>query len=244
MKKGNVKKSFVLVLLVLVMGLVLAGTVLAQGPSLSSESPQLWWWGEPAGTGKLVRTHSGVTGEVDTSIDIDTADLSGKAMTLWIVVFNNPDACTTGPGVPKCTDQDIFSAPGVLNEAVQADLIYGGGHVTDGGAEGFAGHVKKNGEEGLYGTGLGELTCRVRTELLGAEECDPNDIKTPGLQKPESAEVHLVLHNHGMAMKGQNLKAQTKTFLGGCPGLPAPFPAGGAGELQDCQSFQVSVHQQ
>jgi hypothetical protein len=114
--------------------------------------------------------------------------------------------------------------------------------VTDGGDEGFAGHVKKNGSEGLYGTGLGELICRIKTDVLEDEECDPTDINTPGLQNPEEAEIHLVLHDHGLAMTGQDLKAQTTSFLGGCPGLPAPFP-GGWDNLQDCQSIQFSVHQ-
>jgi uncharacterized surface protein with fasciclin (FAS1) repeats len=203
-----------------------------------SENPALWWWGEPAGTGKVVRTQSGVTGELDTSV----ADLWGKAMTLWIVVFNNPDACTTGPGVPKCTDKDAFTAPGVINEAVQPDFLYADGHVTDGGNEDFVGYVQRNGEEGLYGTGLGELICRINTDVLGAETCDPADINTPGLQNPESAEIHLVLHDHGMAMTGQDLEAQTTSFLGGCPGLPTPFPEN-ADDLQDCQSIQFSVHQ-
>lgn len=232
------KKGFVFVLAVLVMGLVLVGTVLADGPAQVTENPAFWWWGEQAGTGKVVRNASGVTGELNTTVE----DLSGNAMTLWMVVFNNPEACTTGPGVPKCTDQDAFSAPGVINEDVQPDFIYLGGHVTDGGEEGFAGRVKKNGEEGLYGTGLGELVCRIRTDALGEAECDPADINTPGLQNPESAEIHLVVHDHDMAMKGQDLKAQTKSFLGGCPGLPNPFPTG-ADNLLGCQSIQFSVHQ-
>ena len=210
----------------------------SEGPDPVSENPALWWWGEPAGTGKVVRTPSDVTVELDTSV----ADLSGKAMTLWIVVFNNPDACTTGPGVPKCTDQDAFSAPGVINEDVKPDFLYASGHVTDGGNEGFVGQVEKNGEEGLYGTGLGELVCRIKTDVLGDAACDPDDINTPGLQNPESAEIHLVVHDHGMAMTGQDLDAQVKSFLGGCPGLPTPFP-GGWDELADCQSIQFSVHQ-
>lgn len=211
----------------------------ARGPAQVSETDTLWWWGETAGTGTVTRTRSGVTGNLNTSV----STLSDKAMTLWIVVFNNPDACTAGPGVPKCTDQDLFTAPGVLNEAGQPDFLYAAGHVTDCGTESFEGDVKKNGPEGLYGTGLGELVCRIKTDVLEEKDCDPASINTPGLQNPETAEIHLVLHDHGPAMKGQILEDQTTTFLGGCPGLPTPFPTGGEGDLLDCQSVQFSVHQ-
>ena len=238
-------KRYMILGLALIIGLaviafgIVSSTTAKGGPALESVEDAYWWWGETAGTGKVVRTSSGVTGELNTSV----ADLSGKAMTLWIVVFNHPENCTTGPGVPACTDQDVFTAPGVLNDAVAPDFLYAAGHVTDGGDEGLAGHIKKNGPEGLYGTGLGELVCRIRTDVLGEGNCDPSSINTPGLQNPETAEIHLVMHDHGPALKGQELKSQTTSFLGGCPGLPAPFP-GGWDELLDCQSFQFSVHQQ
>jgi hypothetical protein len=210
-----------------------------------SRNPSLWWWGDEAGKGKVYRYDyrfgSGVFARLNTSVAIpeEGVNLSGKAMTMWIVVFNNPNACTTGPGVPKCTDQDVFFPDGSLNTDVQADFLYGGGRIARRGKVRIFGHVRENGPEGLNGTGLGELVCRIQGDACA----DPDDINTPGLQNPEGAEIHLVLHDHGKAMTGADLWAQLTTFLGGCPGLPNPFPTTGPGDLMDCQSIQFSVHQ-
>jgi hypothetical protein len=77
---------------------------------------------------QLVRTENGI------SYSLRTERLQpGHAYTLWVVVINNPDACTASP----CTPVNILQNP-----ATNSQVIYGGGHVVGGeGHGGFAGHL-------------------------------------------------------------------------------------------------------
>lgn len=201
-----------------------------------SDGPAVWWWGEAAGQATLVRHPSRMS--VRWTSDVEA--LADKAMTLWLVVFNHPEHCTTGPGVPACTDGDIFDDDGTLNADVGTDFLYVDGVRTVGGEIDLRGTIHRNGESGITGTGLGELICAI--QHTGGEDCDAADITTPGLTDPRTAEVHLVLHNHGQALEGEALANQTSTFLGGCAGLPAPFPTS-RDDFQECQSIQISIHQ-
>ena len=78
---------------------------------------------------QLVRTENGI------SYSIRTEGLrAGHAYTLWVVVINNPAACTVSPCSPPV---DIIGNP-----ATNSQVIYGGGHVVGGdGQAGFGGHV-------------------------------------------------------------------------------------------------------
>lgn len=203
----------------------------------TSTQPVVWWWGEEAGEATVVRHPSRVS--VRWTSDVET--LADKAMTLWLVVFNNPDACSTGPGFPACTDGDIFNGDGSLNEDVGTDFLFVDGTRTDGGEIALEGTVHRNGRSGITDTGLGELVCALRR--ANGIDCDPADITTPGLTEARTAEVHLVLHNHGQALEGDALADQTSTFLGGCAGLPAPFPTS-RDDFAECQSIQLSIHQE
>jgi hypothetical protein len=77
---------------------------------------------------QLVRTENGI------SYSIRTEGLrAGHAYTVWVVVLNNPAACTASP----CSPQDILLTP-----ATRAQVTYGGGHVVGGsGKAGFGGHL-------------------------------------------------------------------------------------------------------
>src|SRR5918994_398750 len=80
-------------------------------------------------TAQLVRTQNGI------SYSIRTEGLqAGHAYTLWVVVINNPAACSVSPCSPPV---DIIGNP-----ATNSQVIYGGGHVVGGaGHAGFGGHV-------------------------------------------------------------------------------------------------------
>jgi hypothetical protein len=80
-------------------------------------------------TAQLVRTENGI------SYSIRTEGLrAGHAYTLWVVVINNPAACTVSPCSPPV---DIIG-----NAATNSQIIYGGGHVVGGdGQAGFGGHL-------------------------------------------------------------------------------------------------------
>jgi hypothetical protein len=83
--------------------------------------------GEDA-SAQLVRNQNGI------SYSIQTQGLRpGHAYTVWVVVINNPAACTASP----CSPQDILVTP-----ATSSQVIYGGGHVVgDDGRAGFGGHL-------------------------------------------------------------------------------------------------------
>ena len=86
----------------------------------------------PVGEGanaQLVRNKNGI------SYSLSTEGLQGgHAYTLWVIVINNPAACTASP----CSPQDIL-----LNPATNAQVTYGGGHVVgDDGKAGFGGHLQ------------------------------------------------------------------------------------------------------
>jgi hypothetical protein len=181
-------------------------------------SPAYWNWDQVtvAGHSQLVRTANGV------SFTYHTPSLPpGQVVTLWVIVFNNPENCATRP----CT------APADVNPAVQGDFLYGGGHVIGGDGRGnFGGHLPVGDPSG---SGLIEL---------GFPEM------AVGLLNPLTAEIGLALHSHGPARSGQMLKAQLSSFLGGC--LTFLGPDGIADGPEDmpvapgeCSTFQYSGHQ-
>lgn len=193
-----------------------AGTAFALS---ATTSPVYWNW-DPltvAGSSKLVRTDTGV------SFTYHTSSLPrGHVVTVWLVVFNNPENCATRP----CTGPaDVF------NPDVQGDFLYGGGHVIGGSGVGrFGGHLAAADPSGsgLIELGLPELAV--------------------GLLNPLTAEIHLALHSHGPAGSGQVLKAQLSSFLGGCLTFLGPDGiADGPEDMPDvageCSTFQYSVHQ-
>jgi hypothetical protein len=183
-----------------------------------SRSDVFWNW-DPAtvaGHSTLVRTDAGV------SFTYHTTGLPpGDVVTVWLVVFNNPENCSTRP----CTGPgDVFKA------GVQGDFLYGGGHVIGGDGRGnFGGHlpVGDPSGSGLIELGMGNLAL--------------------GLLKPRTAEIHLALHSHGPAGSGQLLKAQLSSFLGGCqtflgPDGIADSPDDMPDAVGECSTFQYSVH--
>jgi len=70
----------------------------------------------PGATATLVRTSRGLSYSINTS-QLDP----GHAYTLWIVVINDPAACSVTP----CSPQDIL-----LNPETDAQITYGTGHVV------------------------------------------------------------------------------------------------------------------
>jgi hypothetical protein len=174
----------------------------------------VYWLSDIVGSSQLVRTPAGVSFTYHTS-----GLVPGQAVTLWVVVFNNPGACATSP----CTFADMS------NPAAQGDFLYGAGHVIGGSGRGnFGGHLAAG---DISGSGLAE----VGGSALG-------------LIDPSTAEIQLALHSHGPAVPGRTLKAQLSSFLGGCDtflgneGI-ADGPEDIPDEVGECVTFQISVHQ-
>jgi hypothetical protein len=162
-------------------------------------------------TAQLVRTENGI------SYSLSTEGLqAGHAYTLWVVVINNPAACTASP----CSPQDIL-----LNPATNSQLTYGGGHVVgDDGRAGFGGHLS-----------TGPLPAGW--------------LSNRGLDDPLSADVHLVLNDHGPVL-AEFMPGMIQTYRAGCTdaSLPGIFPpsakADGTPGPNTCRLWQVAIFEQ
>ncbi len=221
------KRSIIVSVILLVLVLVAVGVVVASGSGEKSESPVYWSWdmgGDSVGSSQLVRTKNGISAEYS------TYDMTpGNAVTLWFIVFNNPEFCTEAED--GCSPDDIFGNPDV-----EADFLVASGHVIgESGNATFSGHLNVG---DTSGSGLAEALC-------GSQDC----IETPGLLYPDKALVVLGIHDHGPAQTGQVLKEQISSFLGGCIGAFNGNQYGFATSMADlpdadgeCSTIQFSPH--
>ena len=227
MKKGLVNKSFVMALVVLVMGLLLASTVLAEGPPKKSERPIFWTYSigsNPVGTSNLLRTGDGISANFQT-----TGLTPGHAVTQWFVVWNYPELCTGGgPGV--CNPKDMGK-----DKPAQGDFMFASGHVIgEDGKGNFGGHLNAGDNAG---SGYAEINCPV------TKDC------STGLTNVDGALIVLSVHDHGPALTGQALKDQISTFTGDCYAGNESPPFGFAAGPEDiptepgkCSTIQMSPH--
>ena len=137
----------------------------------------------------------------------------GHTMTVWWVIFNNPDACGGGEG--DC------GGPDLSDPNVETDLLFADGMVVDeDGKASFAGYLE-----------IGE-TPGTMNPKLGFEAI--------GLTDARGAEIHLVIRSHGPTVEGQ-VAAQIDSFGGGCvenQSPPAiPMDAG------ECANILYSIHE-
>jgi hypothetical protein len=161
---------------------------------------------------------------VSTSLTNDVASAKGLAVTLWIVVFNDPSACATSP----CTEADLFEPD------VMPDVIYGNGNVVGGSERTTLGYHREAGDNS------GSIAA-----IFGL----PTNNGVPwGLLDPRGAEIHYVVRSHG-PMVPANMPEQIHSFGGGCV-FNAPFgyaPPGSQTDLQlndgDCQDIQFAINQ-
>ena len=136
-----------------------------------------------------------------------------RAVTLWWVIFNNPDACTANPGaLEQCGAVDIFGAPyldSVANGSPDPSLI------APNQASGVA-VIYATGARTSY-WGKVRLTASIyRSEAGGGLDLSgPNSVDPLGLGRAfenVDAEVHLVVRDHGHRVRG-GLLTQITNFL-------------------------------
>ncbi len=182
-----------------------------------------WWWGDPAGTSNIVRTDNGIGGNVASSLSNPEQDGGGLAVTLWIVVFNDPDECATSP----CSASDLFVP------AVMPDVLYGAGNVVGGSENVRLGyHINEGDNSGSIANLFGMPT---------------NSGEPWGLIYPRSAEIHYVVRTHGPIVPAE-MPEQIHTYGGGCVfGAPFGYPSPtGADDLHfgvgDCQDIQFAIN--
>ncbi len=124
------------------------------------------------------------------TVNVKTTGLiAGNAYTMWVVAFNSPQDCldaTDGQlGVDGCDGSDLGRANG--------DVMYGAGHVVGGNGKGnFSAHLSE-----------GDVSGSVRPQ------------PSPGLIDAQTAEVHIVIKDHGPKIPGM-VSEQIHTFNGGC----------------------------
>lgn len=179
-----------------------------------STSPILTFAGmKEVGQSGLVRTDNGV------SFRLTTTELEpGAVHTLWMVIFNNPSACS----LPGCGIDDL------ANLAAVVDAVYSAGTVVgESGRATLAGHRS---EDDASGSILGEW--------LG--------LPTPGLMDATAAEIHFVVHSHGPKIPGL-VSEMLHTFNAGCgpifePGLPPVPETLGTYGPNTCADVQFAVH--
>jgi hypothetical protein len=128
---------------------------------------------------------------VTTQPPLATTQEEDTAVTMWWVIFNNPEFCTGGgPGV--------CGVPDLRNEAVQTSLIWASGQ-----------RLERN-KPVSFAAALSPKSTLGDVPALAPFG--------PGLLDPRKAEIHVVLRTHGSLLPDlAQLNEQLSSFNGGCP---------------------------
>lgn len=139
-------------------------------------------------------------------VAVDTVGLNpGHVHTLWFVAINNPAGCYDEAAVveeqktdpAECTSRDVL----LRTDIVGADVGYGGGVVV--------------GEDGT-----------ARFAWYQPEGPLTNAWFSQGLDDADSAEIHVVINDHGPLLQGRE-GAMLSSYRDGCKddSIPGPMPA-------------------
>ena len=214
------KKSRKLLTFLSVACMVVSPAVIAGGSAKSEAPVFLTYNGQVVGNSKVLRTKHGITAQIKT-----TGLAAGHAVTMWIIFFNNPDACA---GFPQGLPCDPAVDAGNPNTGF--DFHYAAGHIVNGQTTTLSGHLR-----------AGEISTSGGAEI---------GFPAVPLLNPFGAQVALAVHSHGPAQTGQTLAAQMSSFSGGCE-VYLPFAGGVAGSEDDvpgdddvgvCSTFQLALH--
>lgn len=135
----------------------------------------------------LSRNNDGLFGQISTS-----GLTPGHVATMWWVIFNNPEFCST----------TVCSPPDLNNPLVNGALQFGGGTVVGaGGRAEFSGYLAEGDNTGFY--------------LNPAFPNMPNP--APGVINAKTVQIHMAIRDHGPASSDPAVLAlQLSTFPGGC----------------------------
>ena len=205
----NKKWCITFIFLFLVIIVLSLYTVLAFPPKLSGvhkTTNDVQWFSDASvvrdGRSTLVRHDDSI------SMHLHTSELeSGTAVTIWWVIFNNPEKCTHPEGPFRCGPNDLQIKGG--NRNVGSSVLYAAGHaIGTSGRSGFGATLDKGITEGA---------------LFG-----------PGLTNPHRADVHLVVRSHGPLIHGLT-REMTRTFGAGCNNAPPGTGTPGSNTCRDLQ---------
>ncbi len=219
-KRRTIPGSIVLSALVVLAATLFLITPVMAGEQAAHSTANVYWNWDPAtpiGTTEVIRSTSGITAVYKAS-----GIPAGQAVTLWMVIFNNPELCV----IPfSC------AAPAeVGNSLIGSDFHFMGGHVVgDSGKVTVAGQLKVGDNSGS------------RLAEVGMGSGFP-------LVDPFKADVVLAIHSHGPKLTGQGLKSQISSFLGGCEVFLGPDGIGTGLEhvpvnIGECSTLTFSIHQ-
>ena len=180
--KGSVIGRCLLGAIPLILGVTANAASMSTNPVLSFSDDDMH------GTSVMVRNPGGVTA----SLSAHSGVPSGDAVTMWFIVFNNPDNCTSSnleePGVFFCGENDVFNTP----DPAEVAILYGVGHVVGNGGQV---HLSASLQEG---------------DNSGAETFG-GFYTSDTLQDAEAAEIHLIVRGHGPANHGRGVRNQIRT---------------------------------
>jgi hypothetical protein len=151
------------------------------------------------GAVRLNRTSNEIWGSIHVT-DLDP----NSAFTIWVAIFNRPEACTTNPAGPvHCSATDLMAVP----NPARGSAFNVGAFVT-GAAPGTA-NINVHVPRGTPPDGA--------FILFGAGGLNDNGVR-PGLDAGNGfgAEVHVVIRAHGVILPAA-ITAQLSMFNGGCP---------------------------
>ncbi len=180
-----------------------AGTALASGAMHQTSNVFRFDDMADVGDAKLVRTNSGVSMSIKSSVEGELVDFGvllgedftpGDATTNWFIIFNNPGNCSDG----ICGEDDILdNLFGGDPNNVMVDVIFATGHVA-GSKWRAAAHLNEGDTSG---------------SLLPLFGLDPI-----GLNNAMAAEIHLVVRSHGQAknLTPDELADAISSVGGGC----------------------------
>lgn len=163
------------------------------------------------GSSTLVRTDRGLSARVDT-----TELTAGDVVTLWWVVFNDPQDCEAGlPGLSMCGPQDHLQGRG------QASVLYAAGRIAaEDGTASYGAHLRV-GDTSRALDGPGLLAAREAEVIVVAKTHGP---KIPGMVSEQLRTFAGGCHDHSDVPPGAPPELV---------GTPGP---------NDCAEIQVSVH--
>ena len=210
--------------------LAIAGLIVAPSAAMAdrptvSKSPPFWTFmaPPPAGKTKLLRTRFGLGAKFQT-----TGLTPGNVVTLWIMFFDNPEACATAYACNPAVD---IGRPGV-----NFDFHYAGGRI-----------VRRDRTTLVGWLPVGELSTSGWAEM--ADVIPPAAGWVSPLTNPHGAQVTLAIHDHGPAQTGQTLYEQLTSYRGGCvlpflgdPGGFAQSPSDLPANPGECSTVQLALH--
>ncbi len=203
----------ILLILCLALALMMSTGVSAQDEMNSETTVHLFADGSlvEGAWSSLERYESGVIATLHTS-----ALTPNDVVTMWWVVFNEPENCSDA-----CGEDDIFLFDG-------AEMLIGENGAELNMEQIEAAQIALMGATGnvIPDDGSGHFSA-----VLSAGD-NPNLVFGPALLSPMSAEIHLVLRTHGTMVTGA-LDAQIIAFNGGCASEWPHAP---------CQDVQFAVH--